>query len=357
LSLDPTLADGSPPRVRHRRQRPRSRRLVGVALAIFLVLWLSVVAWYEVQVHAVGAAKGTMVTIDIASGEPVSSVISELASKGVVTSSLAFSISSLIHGQPTITPGWYSLPTGSTFGAVRSVLAAPSNTDVLDVPPGFTIREITARLATQMPAPFVAGVRSALHDGTVRSGYQPPGSTSLEGLVAPGRYLIAPATTPSSLVHAMVQRFVAMASAKGLAPGTTVRGRDAYSIITEASVVEKEGYQVRNMAKVARVIDNRLAADMPLQMDSTVLYALKQDGGPVTHATLQTPSAYNTYLHRGLPPTPICVVSPQALAAAISPPAGPWLYFTVVDKTGTEAFATTFAEQLANERLAQERGL
>jgi UPF0755 protein len=108
---------------------------------------------------------------------------------------------------------------------------------------------------------------------------------------------------------------------------------------------------------VARVVYNRLDRDMPLQMDSTVLYALGRDGGTVTSADLRTPSPYNTYLHKGLPPTPTCFPSEEALQAALHPPAGTWLYFVVVQRDGTEAFSDTFAGQQANEALASQRGL
>ena len=111
------------------------------------------------------------------------------------------------------------------------------------------------------------------------------------------------------------------------------------------------------MPKVARVIYNRLAQGMPLQMDSTVLYALGQDGGPVTSQDLKIQSPYNTYLNTGLTPTPICMPSSTALAAAVHPPAGAWLYFILVQKNGVMAFSDTYAEQLANEQLAKSRGL
>ena len=111
------------------------------------------------------------------------------------------------------------------------------------------------------------------------------------------------------------------------------------------------------MPKVARVIFNRLKRGGSLQMDSTVLYYLGKDGGRVTPTMLKYKTPYNTYLNAGLTPTPICVVSLAALKAVMNPPAGNWLYFTLVSKDGTEAFANTFAEQLANERLAATRGI
>jgi UPF0755 protein len=128
-------------------------------------------------------------------------------------------------------------------------------------------------------------------------------------------------------------------------------------MITAASIVEKEGYIPKNMPDVARVIYNRLARGTPLQMNATVLYPLGQDGGPVTAKDLKLHTPYNTYLNVGLTPTPICSPSMDALAAAAHPPAGEWLYFVLVNKDGTEAFADTYAEQLANEKLAQQRGV
>ena len=111
------------------------------------------------------------------------------------------------------------------------------------------------------------------------------------------------------------------------------------------------------MPKVARVIFNRLARGGPLQMDATVLYALGKDGGTVTPAMLKIPTPYNTYLNAGLTPTPICAVSTIALTAVLHAPAGPWLYFTVINQRGDEAFSTTFAQQLKNERIGASKGI
>jgi len=155
----------------------------------------------------------------------------------------------------------------------------------------------------------------------------------------------------------MADQFVPRAASVGLTPSTTLDGLDAYQLLTVASIVEKEGYLARNMPQTARVVYNRLARGMPLQMDATVEYAIGQDGGPVTHATESIASPYNTYLHTGLTPTPICIPSTQALDATLHAPNGPWLYFTLVDRSGTLAFATTFAQQLANEALAASRGI
>ena len=108
---------------------------------------------------------------------------------------------------------------------------------------------------------------------------------------------------------------------------------------------------------MARVIYNRLAQGIPLQMDSTVLYSLGQDGGAVTPADLKFNTPTTRTCTRGSPRPPSASPRPTALAAAVNPTPGSWLYFVVVDKSGDEAFSDTYAEQLANEKLAQSRGV
>jgi UPF0755 protein len=209
-----------------------------------------------------------------------------------------------------------------------------------------------------LPGHAPGGFAAAAGSGAVHSVFSPPGSNDLEGMLGTGSYLILPGETDVTIVRAMVQRFDQDAQAAGLSTASAASlGLTPYQVITAASVVEKEGYVPVNMPDVARVIYNRLAQDMPLQMDSTVLYALGQDGGPVTSQDLKIQSPYNTYLNKGLPPTPICMPSKDAMDAALHPPPGAWLYFVLVNKDGTMAFSDTYAEQQANEQLAKSRGL
>jgi UPF0755 protein len=225
------------------------------------------------------------------------------------------------------------------------------------VRPGYTLSEVAARVDA-LPGHAEGGFAGALSSGVVRSPWAPAGSHDLEGLVGAGTYQVLPGESDLTLLRQMEARFDADAGRAGLsARAAATLGLTPYQVVTAASIVEKEGYYPVNMGKVARVVYNRLAAGKPLQMDSTVLYSLGQDGGPVTPHDLTVASPYNTYLHTGLTPTPICVPSLHALASAVSPTPGPWLYFVVVDKNGTEAFADTYAQQLANQALAARQGV
>jgi UPF0755 protein len=163
----------------------------------------------------------------------------------------------------------------------------------------------------------------------------------------------------------MIDRFDTEAGAADLASAAAADGVTPYEAVTMASIVQKEAISpgdsaratAHNVGPVARVIYNRLDRGTPLQMDSTVLYALGRDGGPVTPADEATPSPYNTYLNPGLTPTPICFPSALALEAALHPPPGDWLYFELTSRDGTETFSDTYAGQLAAEQLARNRGL
>jgi UPF0755 protein len=343
-----------PRTARHRRRR--IPRVVIYVAATIVVLVAAVITWYELEEHPLGN-EGPAFNLFITKGETADNVISALAQHGAIHSTLAFRLYDLIHGTPTIGVGGYRFHTNMSFGAVRALLNGGPNVFAVTAYPGYTLAEVSREL-DDVPGHSSAAFSQVATAGVVSSPYEQPGSHDLEGLIGAGTYIVNPGETDRQLLTAMVARFDTEAQHAGLtAAAAAALGQSAYEIATVASVVEKEGYIVKNMGKVSRVIYNRLANDQALQMDSTVLYSLGQDGGPVTPADLQLNTPYNTYLHKGLPPTPICTPSQTALDAALNPTPGSWRYFTLVSKDGTMAFVDTYAEQLANERLAQSRGL
>lgn len=337
------------------RVRRRRRILLGAGGALVVIV-LAFVLWYELESHALGA-EGPQVVVTVHQGESTSAVIDTLNEKHVIGSSLAFQVFDVFHGTPTVLPGSYAMHQNQTFSEVRALLAAGPNIYPVDVRPGFTLSEV-ARQVDSIPGHAAGDFEKTAASGAVHSAFSPPGSDDLEGMLGTGEYLILPGESDLTALQAMVQRFDRDAAAAGLSTASAAAlGLTPYQVITAASIVEKEGYIPINMPDTARVIYNRLAKNLPLQMDSTVLYALGQDGGPVTSKDLQTQTPYNTYLNKGLTPTPICMPSQDAMSAAVHPPAGNWLYFVLVQKNGVMAFSDTYAQQQANEQLAKSRGL
>jgi UPF0755 protein len=343
----------------HRRKRQRHRvakYVVGGGAALLVVLG----AYLINAVHPL-VGKGSTVVITVTTGEASGSVYANLESASVLEDATLFKVYAMVAGAPAIRPGQYQFATHSPFSTVKAVLNGGPNVAVVSIPVGFTLHETAQRTAGEVLSLFGASFgqqfTAATTDGSVKSPFQPPGVTTLEGLVAAGDYNVVPGETPRELLQVMVDRFTEMAERAGLTPTTSVEGHTSYEIAIIASIVEKEGYYEKNMPNVARVIYNRLARSMPLQMDATILYGLGRDGGAVTPAMLHIANPYNSYLNRGLTPTAISTSGPAAIAAAVHPPHGSWLYFTLVSHDGTEAFATTFEEQLANEHLAAENGI
>ncbi len=334
----------------------RRRRIVALVGGGLLVLLLAFTLWYELESAALGP-EGPQVVVTVNEGESFDAILSSLSAHHVIGSSLAFRFSTIFHGTPSVLPGSYALHENMSFADVRAQFAAGPNIFAIDVRPGFTLAEVAAQVDS-LPGHAPGGFQKTASSGAVHSVFSPPGSNNLEGMLGTGNYLVLPGEPDLSILQKMVTRFDSQATAVGLSTASAAAlGMTPYQVITVASIVEKEGYYPKNMPDVARVIYNRLAQGITLDMDSTVLYALGQDGGPVTAQDEQIKSPYNTYLNAGLTPTPICMPSTDALSAAVHPPPGAWLYFVLVSKDGTLAFSDTYAEQLANEQLAKSRGL
>jgi UPF0755 protein len=326
--------------------------IAGVAAVLAAVVILFVV-WFFLQTYPI-SSNGRETIVSVHSGESLSTLGGDLAKDHVIASSLAFHLDTIVFGSFDLHIGAYEVRDGSSYSDIRSVFTGPGIPEVT-ASPGLTLHEVAVLVEQEKGVSFANSFAKAAMASRTPSPYGH--GSSLEGLIGDGTYLIPTSTTPSELAREMVDRFDKEAAAAGLTPSTTVEGLNPYQLITAASIDVKEGEYLVNMPKVARVIFNRLAAGTPLQMDSTVLYALGQDGGSVTSAMERVQSPYNTYLNTGLTPTPICTVSKVALRAVLNAPKGTWMYFELTSEDGQETFSTTFNQQLAAEALAKSRGL
>ncbi|MFF4183190.1 endolytic transglycosylase MltG [Streptomyces sp. NPDC001691] len=174
-----------------------------------------------------------------------------------------------------------------------------------------------------------------------------------EGYLFPATYPITDDTTPGGLLAYMVETANKHLGQDGITAGVRRGGLTVYQTVIVAGIVQAEADSTADMGKVARVIRNRLARGMPLQMDSTLNYALNRSTLTTTAGDTRTDSPYNTYEHKGLPPTPIGNPGQQALNAAINPTPGTWLYFVTV-APGDTRFTDSYAQQQLNVREFNE---
>ncbi|GGM17605.1 endolytic transglycosylase MltG [Nakamurella endophytica] len=244
--------------------------------------------------------------------------------------------------------------TGGTAGTVEGYISAI--TQAACVPLNGSSRCWTAQdlwqvertadpVALGVPDWAVAAVQAA-----------PDPSRRLEGLIVPGDYDVPPGSTPQQALQAVIGGSAANWNTSSLVAKAKSIGVTPYQAVTIASLVEREG-TAATMADVARVLYNRIQVRMPLQLDSTVVYALDKARIATTAAERRNPSPYNTYLHSGLPPTPISSPGQQAVDGTLDPGDGDWLYFVLVDRKGDVCFSVTYAEHSACVAQARRNGV
>ncbi|EWH09715.1 hypothetical protein DS2_11303 [Catenovulum agarivorans DS-2] len=170
-----------------------------------------------------------------------------------------------------------------------------------------------------------------------------------EGLFFPDTYLFAANTTDKALLR---QAFNQMRQLEQqVYQSATKPALSWYQTLTLASIIEKETALLDEMPIVASVFYNRLAKNMRLQTDPTVIYGLGDDyQGDITRAHLKQATAYNTYVIKGLPPTPIAMPGLAAIQAAIEPAHTDYLYF-VASGDGGHVFSKTLRQH--NAAVAQ----
>jgi len=173
---------------------------------------------------------------------------------------------------------------------------------------------------------------------------------SLEGYLFPDTYYLSHGNQDeAAIIRMMVARFQEVYQEIRIAvPGQPSLAQ--HEVLTLAAIVEKETGQDDERPLVAQVFINRLQKGMRLQADPTVRYGRRQISGKLTRQDLLTPTPYNTYVIKGLPPGPICSPGRAALTAVLQPADGDLLYF-VSRNDGTHHFSKTLAEH--NQAVAK----
>ena len=298
---------------------------------------------------AVSQPDGSPVTIVVRPGATGSDIARELAAAGVVPYAEFYDLASSDERSLGIQPGSYSLRTGMTaVDALEGLLNSSAEVGVsLSVEPGERVAEVAEKIA-QATGTSVDEVLSAFDE------VFPEGA---EGRVGVATYPVLPGDTPVDLASRMRDAFSpTWQRAQELANELSCPPEDLLII---ASILPNEVY-ADDWGKASRVIENRLAAGMPLQLDSTVAYASGVRRLELTVDELGSADPYNTYTNKGLPPGPIGAVSVEALEAAANPEVGTWLYWVTVDPdTGETVFATSYEDFLSakdryREWLAQQ---
>jgi UPF0755 protein len=324
------------------RRSPAWFFLALIALAAAVGLCLS----YRSYLHAPEPALKEVTLVEVAPGLNFREIARLLEERQVISRRRYFELAALQKRVTTrMQAGSYTFKPGYTPLMVLDII---SRGDVtvwkLAVPEGLDVYGIAHRLADLggwSEEKFLAAASDAGKADSLGSPIP-----SLEGYLFPAVYNLRLSMTEKQVIELMVKR--------GLKERTDARlqrakelGLSWHEVLTMASLLTKETPAQDEMPVIASVFLNRLKLKMPLQSDPTAVYGLKDFAGPITKKDLLRPGPYNTYLHLGLPPGPICNPGAVAIDAALNPASSDYLYF-VATGDGRHVFAKTYIEHLKN---------
>jgi UPF0755 protein len=374
--------------------RPRRRKGRGAIVMLAVLLLVGGIAgggWYLYHSLFVtpdyqGSGTGDVI-IQVHDGDTTSQIGAELAREGVVEVTASFTEAASGNDRVrSVQPGFYQMRTRMSGASAVTLLLDPSaRVGQLDIRGGVQLDDTKApdgavtpgvlTLIAQATCATIDGAKKCLTADALRTAMaktdpaqlgvpqwaladvaKAAPTRRLEGLLLPGRYDVEPGTSAVDVLHGLLGASVDRIDATGLVSGAAKVGMSPYDVLIVASLVEKESI-VSDMPKIARVVYNRLGAGQRLELDTTINYPLDVPSLYTSPANRAKPGPYNTYLNTGLPVTPIAAAGQDAVAAALAPADGPWMFFVPCQKDGTSCFAVTFGEHQANVAKAHANGV
>lgn len=328
-------------RERLAREKSHSRRNAILAIVV-CVLLLAGATYVGVSVwggHGTGANGQSNVqdypgpgayppvSVQINPGDTGAVMARALKTAGVVANEQAFIDAFAANPDAAkIQPGTYNLLKEQKASDAVLALLNPANRVSMKVtiPEGYTVSQIVQRINEVTLIP-VDDLNAALKDPTA-IGLPAEAGGNPEGWLFPSTYEVEPGATATSVLKQMTAQMITVLTTKGVAQA------DWKTVLTKASLVEREAGRPEDRPSMARVIENRLDKTMMLQIDASVAYGAGKSGTQLTEADLHDASnPYNSYVHTGLPPTPIASPGADSIDAVLNPADGTWLFWQLVN--------------------------
>jgi UPF0755 protein len=346
-------------------RRPRERSRTTRVLAVLALLVVALVIWFLVELFQpfYGSGHGR-VTVTIPHAAGTSQVAGILERNGVISCtfpscSVLFELRAKLDGTKLLA-GTYHLQRDMSFSAALTALSTappPAKVSNVTVAPGETRLHLSRLLHHQgVAGNYLAQTR---HSGLLNPvSYGAPASTpDLEGFLFPDTYQLRVPATTGALVADQLRDFKRQFATVNLSYARA-HHLTAYDVLIVGSMVEAEAATEHDRPLIASVIYNRLRLGMPLQIDATVRYAAGNYSSPITESQLHSSSPWNTYVHKGLPPTPIDSPALASIKAAAQPASTNYLYFVVKPcGNGEHAFASSYSQFLQEEQRYQNARL
>lgn len=321
----------------------RTSFLLALLMFLLIAAGLSVAGYQYTRLYRpLQAAEASDQVVEILRGTSVNGVARILYDRGLIPSVLGFKLlARFTESEGVIRAGEYRISPGLTS---REILTLLRKGEVVlhrvTIPEGLRGEEVAALAARTLGLSSERMVALINDPEFIRSlGVTAP---TLEGYLLPETYSFPRKVTEAEVIGKAVHDMLAFVD-KEKRKEAEALGMGLHDLLTLASIIEKEMGDVTEAPLIASVYHNRLKKGMLLQSDPTVIYGIKNFDGDIRWKDLKTDTPYNTYVRKGLPPTPIANPGRQAILGALHPAETNYLFF-VSRNNGTHVFSETLAE-------------
>ena len=340
--------------LRNKKWKKSFNKILIFCSIIIVVSTIMMKVYYDKALNPVSPNDPKEKTIEISSGSSTSRIADILKENGLIRSKLVFKYKvrkEKLDGR--LKSGNYSLNTGM---GVKEILVSLSSGgrdgDIIKftIPEGFELKQIAYRLDELGLADEKKFLELCQDVNRFSNKYsflkKIPKGYNLEGYLFPDTYEIYINASEEEIIERMLSRFEQFYETD-FKKKVEKSDLDLNEIVTLASMIEKEARVDKERSTIAGVFYNRLEINMLLQVDATVQYALGERKERLLYKDLKVDSPYNTYIHKGLPPSPIASPGEKSLIAAVNPSDVDYLYYVLKkDGSGEHIFTKTYEEHL-----------
>ena len=333
--------------------------------SVLLLIGLVSFAWGKISavyINPVDPGDQTPITFSVAAGDSLTRVSNNLQNQNLIRNRSVFKYYADFMGfGQKIQAGEYTLSRNMTLSQIANLLTSGDGKPIvrnITIIPGWTVEAIAAYLQKEGAIKDAAAFLDKARTGSEFSAYyyvadvlaSPQAAQRkyvLEGYLSPDTYEIYTDASMEDIIKKLLSQTEAVFK-EPLHARAEELGMSMDQVITLASLIEKEA-KTADFARVSAIFHSRLKQNIALGSDVTIKYVSGTNRMALTKDDLKVQSPYNTYIHKGLPPGPICSPSPAAILAALYPDEPfmqqGYLYFCSKDpNTGELHFSKTLAE-------------
>lgn len=344
------------------------RKIIWVIVVTLLIMigvfGFTIYRYVDSGLQPLDTAKDDLVQVEIPSGSSNKQIGEILEKNDVIKSGIVFNYYTKFKNFTGFQAGYYQMAPNMTLDEISKMLQGGGTaepTDVADgkitIPEGYSIDQIAVRVAKvtgkdkkefldlMKNEDFFNELKAKYPELLESAGNAKDVKYRLEGYLFPATYNYYKNTSLKDIVDQMVGKTNSIM--QPYFQTIKQQNHTVQEVMTLASLVEKEGVKEEDRKNIAQVFYNRIAADMPLQSDISVLYALGEHKEFVSYNDTAVNSPYNLYTNAGYGPGPFNSPSEDSIKAVLEPTQNEYYYFVADIKTGRVYFAKTYEEHLA----------